>query len=80
MHRCIIKGLLHDGVKNLKIETAVSEYQQGKRTIRECVKLCRLEYRDFLNELAERNLIGGNAKLQQVMLKDTANNLGNFSR
>ena len=72
----LIKELLHEGVESLKIETALVDYKEGKRTIRECAELCRVDYRDFLNELAKRNLIGGNAKLQQIMLKDTTEQLG----
>ena len=75
----LIKELLHEGVESLKIETALADYKEGKRTIRECAELCRVDYRDFLNELAKRNLIGGNAKLQQIMLKDTTEQLGNLS-
>ena len=67
----LIKEMLHESVKRLKIETALKEYEKGARTIRECAELCGTEYREFLNELAERNMVGGNAKLQQVMLKDT---------
>ncbi len=72
----LIKELLHKGVEKLKIETAIADYKEGKRTIRECAELCRVDYRDFLNELAKRNLIGGNVKLQQIMLKDTTEQLG----
>ncbi len=75
----LIKELLHERVENLKIETALADYKEGKRTIRECAELCRVDYRNFLNELAKRGLIGGNAKLQQIMLKDTTEQLGTFS-
>ena len=71
--------MLHEGVESLKIETALADYKEGKRTIRECAELCRVDYRDFLNELAKRSLIGGNAKLQQIMLKDTSEQLGALS-
>ena len=67
----LIKELLHDSVKRLKIETTIEEYRKGTKTIRECAELCGTDYREFLNELAERNMIGGNVKLQQIMLKDT---------
>ncbi|MBI2580982.1 hypothetical protein HYV85_04210 [Candidatus Woesearchaeota archaeon] len=66
-------------MKRLKIEKAIEAYREGKRTIRECAELCRVDYRGFLNELAKRNLIGGNARLQQIMLKDTSEQLGAFS-
>ena len=61
-----------------KINKAVEAYRKGIVTIRECAELCRVDYRDFLNELAKRNLIGGNAKLQQIMLKDTSEQLGTY--
>ena len=75
----LIKELLHEGVEKLKTEAAIADYKEGKRTIRECAELCRVDYRDFLNELAKRSLIGGNAKLQQIMLKDTSEQLGALS-
>ena len=71
----LIKEIIHNGIKKLKIENAMKEYQKGFKTIRECAEICKMEYRDFLNELAQRNLIGGNVKLQQTMLKDTMNHL-----
>ncbi len=67
-------------MKRLKIEKAIEAYREGTKTIRECAELCRVDYRDFLNELAKRGLIGGNAKLQQIMLKDTKEQLGTDSR
>ena len=66
-------------MKRLKIEKAIEVHREGTKTIRECAELCRVDYRDFLNELAKRNLIGGNAKLQQIMLKDTSERLGTLS-
>lgn len=71
----LIKELLHEGIEKLKIETAMEEYRKGIGTIRECAELCRIDYRGFLNELAKRNMIGGSAKLLQVMLKDTTEHL-----
>ncbi|MBI3037114.1 hypothetical protein HYY73_05200 [Candidatus Woesearchaeota archaeon] len=66
-------------MKRLKIEKAIEAYGEGTKTISECAELCRVDYRDFLNELAKRGLIGGNAKLQQIMLKDTSEQLGTDS-
>lgn len=66
-------------MKRFKIEKAIEAHNEGTKTIRECAELCRVDYRDFLNELAKRNLIGGNAKLQQIMLKDTSEQLGTLS-
>lgn len=74
----LIKELLHEKVESLKIENALADYKEGKRTIRECAELCRVDYRELLNELAKRGLIGGTAKLQQIMLKDTNEQLGNL--
>lgn len=65
-----MKEILHEGIKKLKIETALKEYQQGSKTIRECAELCKMDYRDFLNELAQRNMIGGNIKLQKIMIEN----------
>ncbi len=62
-------------MKRLKIEKAIEAHKEGTKTIRECAELCRVGYRDFLNELAKRGRIGGNAKLQQIMLKDTTEHL-----
>lgn len=62
-------------MKRPKIEKAIETYKEGTKTIRECAELCRVGYRDFLNELAKRGLVGGNAKLQRIMLKDTAGHL-----
>ncbi len=63
-------------MKRLKIEKAIEAYREGTKTVRECAELCSVDYRDFLNELAKRGMIGGNAKLQQIMLKDTSEQLG----
>ena len=71
-----IQEFIHQGVKETKIKKAVQDYKDGKKTIRDCMLFLDMNYREILNEFAKRNLIGGDPKLQESMIKDTLQYLG----
>jgi len=72
----IIKELVHKSIKKEKLESALDRYADGEITIREGATLSDLSYRQFLNELGKKGLLGGTAADQDEMIKETLDYLG----
>jgi predicted HTH domain antitoxin len=67
----LIKKFVHTQVKRTKVELALQEYKEGLKTIREGAQRADMTYREFMNELAKRNLIGPSAEEQEKIMEDT---------
>jgi len=72
----IIKELVHNSIKEEKLENALSKYKEGEITIREGAELSGLSYRQFLNELGKKGLLGLGVKDQEEMIEETSECLG----
>lgn len=72
----IIKELVHKSIKEERLESALKRYAEGEITIREGAGLSGLSYRQFLNELGKKGLLGLSAKDQEEMIKETLEYLG----
>ena len=66
-----IKNLIHKTIKQIKLNEAIDKYKEGTLTIREGAKLVGWEYREFLNELCKKNLIGPTKEEEEKIIKDT---------
>ena len=64
-----IKKLVDYAAAKLKIEKAITNYKEGKCTIRECAEIAGLRYFEFFEFLAKENLIGTSAENIDLLLK-----------
>lgn len=63
-----IKKLVDYAAQKLKIEKALSNYREGKCTIRECAENADLRYFEFFDILANNNSIGTNPENTELLL------------
>lgn len=72
----IIKELVHKSIKEERLESALNRYTEGEITIREGAELSGLSYRQFLNLLGKKGLLGFSAKDQEEMIEESLEYLG----
>lgn len=65
-----IKKLVDYAAEKLKVEQALTNYKQGKGTIRECAEIAGLRYFEFFDLLAKENLIGTSAENIEMQLQE----------
>ncbi|MBI2565173.1 hypothetical protein HYV79_04275 [Candidatus Woesearchaeota archaeon] len=64
-----IKKLVSYAAKSLKVEKAISLYNEGKCTIRECADLAELRYFELFNILSQKHLIGTDADNTELLMQ-----------
>ena len=63
-----IKKIVDYAAKKIKIEKAISNYKEGRHTIRECAETAGIRYFEFFELLAKENLIGTNPDNTDLLL------------